>query len=138
MTTRRRADGADLILGIGTGEREGNEPYGVDWSKPVSRFEEALATIRALNQMGIWVEIVTLLIPGFNDAEDEIDRQGREIEIVTKGRHDPCVGIRATPMRHPPRARLLLSPLVTTARRRCICAPPPPHRCAITTSNTAW
>ncbi len=41
--TRGRA-----ILGIGTGEREGNEPYGVEWSKPVSRFEEAMATIRAL------------------------------------------------------------------------------------------
>jgi len=27
-----------------------------------------------------------------------IDRQGREIEIVTKGRHDPCVGIRAVPV----------------------------------------
>lgn len=36
------------ILGIGTGEREGNQPYGVDWSKPVARFEEAIATIRAL------------------------------------------------------------------------------------------
>jgi phthiodiolone/phenolphthiodiolone dimycocerosates ketoreductase len=36
------------ILGIGTGEREGNEPYGVEWSKPVARFEEAMATIRAL------------------------------------------------------------------------------------------
>lgn len=36
------------ILGIGTGEREGNEPYGVEWSKPVARFEEAVATIRAL------------------------------------------------------------------------------------------
>ena len=36
------------ILGIGPGEREGNEPYGVEWSKPVARFEEALATIRAL------------------------------------------------------------------------------------------
>src|SRR6201997_816426 len=43
LLTRGRA-----ILGIGTGEREGNEPYGVDWSKPVARFEEALATIRAL------------------------------------------------------------------------------------------
>ncbi|MDV3125460.1 LLM class flavin-dependent oxidoreductase [Mycobacterium sp. 21AC1] len=37
-----------FILGIGTGEREGNEPYGVDWSKPVARFEEAMATIRVL------------------------------------------------------------------------------------------
>ena len=36
------------ILGIGTGEREGNEPYGVDWSKPVGRFIDAVATIRAL------------------------------------------------------------------------------------------
>ena len=30
----------------------GNEPYGVDWSKPVARFEEALATIRALWNSG--------------------------------------------------------------------------------------
>lgn len=36
------------ILGIGPGEREGNEPYGVDWTAPVARFEEALATIRLL------------------------------------------------------------------------------------------
>ena len=27
-----------------------------------------------------------------------IDKQGRPVEIVTKGRHDPCVGIRAVPV----------------------------------------
>jgi chorismate synthase len=27
-----------------------------------------------------------------------IDRDGAETEIVTKGRHDPCVGIRAVPV----------------------------------------
>lgn len=27
-----------------------------------------------------------------------IDREGRDTEIVTKGRHDPCVGVRATPI----------------------------------------
>lgn len=27
-----------------------------------------------------------------------INRQGEEIEVVTKGRHDPCVGIRAVPI----------------------------------------
>lgn len=43
LLTRGRA-----ILGIGVGEREGNEPYGVEWSKPVARFEEGIATIRAL------------------------------------------------------------------------------------------
>ncbi|MFD6063755.1 LLM class flavin-dependent oxidoreductase [Rhodococcus wratislaviensis] len=40
------------ILGIGPGEREGNEPYGVDWAKPVARFDEAIATIRALWDSG--------------------------------------------------------------------------------------
>ena len=29
---------------------------------------------------------------------DTIDRQGNETEILTKGRHDPCVGIRAVPI----------------------------------------
>jgi phthiodiolone/phenolphthiodiolone dimycocerosates ketoreductase len=47
LLTRGRA-----ILGIGPGEREGNEPYGVDFAKPVARFEEALATIRALWNSG--------------------------------------------------------------------------------------
>src|SRR5205814_6305328 len=27
-----------------------------------------------------------------------VDRYGRETDIVTKGRHDPCVGIRAVPV----------------------------------------
>jgi chorismate synthase len=27
-----------------------------------------------------------------------VDRQGREVEVSTKGRHDPCVGIRAVPV----------------------------------------
>src|SRR3981189_2645886 len=47
LLTRGRA-----ILGIGTGEREGNQPYGGDWTKPVARFEEAIATIRALWESG--------------------------------------------------------------------------------------
>lgn len=36
------------ILGLGPGERENNEPFGIDWTRPVARFEEAIATIRAL------------------------------------------------------------------------------------------
>ena len=35
----------------------------------------------------------SLTLPGRS-----IDRAGNEVEIVTKGRHDPCVGIRATPI----------------------------------------
>jgi chorismate synthase len=27
-----------------------------------------------------------------------VDRRGSEVEITTRGRHDPCVGIRAVPV----------------------------------------
>ena len=36
------------------------------------RIGPILDTIRSLHQMGIWLEIVTLLIPGFNDSEEEL------------------------------------------------------------------
>jgi pyruvate formate lyase activating enzyme len=38
------------------------------------RIEPILFTIRRLHALGIWVEIVTLLIPGFNDSSDELNR----------------------------------------------------------------
>ena len=38
------------------------------------RMQPILDTIRRLHAMEFWVEIVTLLIPGFNDARDEIER----------------------------------------------------------------
>jgi pyruvate formate lyase activating enzyme len=38
------------------------------------RIEPILRTIRRLHEMGFWVEIVTLLIPGFNDSDDELTR----------------------------------------------------------------
>lgn len=58
LLTRGRA-----ILGIGTGARESNQPYGVEWSRPVARFEECLATIRALWNSG--GELVTRDSPFF-------------------------------------------------------------------------
>lgn len=36
------------ILGIGAGEAENNEPYGIDYSKQVSKLEEALEIVRLL------------------------------------------------------------------------------------------
>jgi pyruvate formate lyase activating enzyme len=38
------------------------------------RLAPILDTIRRLHAMGFWVEIVTLLIPGFNDSRDELRR----------------------------------------------------------------
>ena len=38
------------------------------------RLQPILDTIRSLHAMGLWVEIVTLLIPGFNDSNEELQR----------------------------------------------------------------
>ena len=38
------------------------------------RLAPILDTIRRLHAMGFWLEIVTLLIPGFNDSRDELTR----------------------------------------------------------------
>ena len=35
-----------------------------------------------------------------------IDAHGREIDLITKGRHDPCVGIRAVPVAEATVARI--------------------------------
>ena len=37
-----------FVLGLGSGETENTVPYGFDFAKPVSRFEEALEVIRLL------------------------------------------------------------------------------------------
>ncbi|MCE2513585.1 MAG: AmmeMemoRadiSam system radical SAM enzyme [Acidobacteria bacterium] len=38
------------------------------------RLDPILDTIRRLHALEVWLEVVTLLVPGFNDSEEEIDR----------------------------------------------------------------
>jgi pyruvate formate lyase activating enzyme len=47
------------------------------------RIEPILETIRRLHEMAFWVEIVTLLIPGFNDSHDELNRLTQFIASVS-------------------------------------------------------
>jgi pyruvate formate lyase activating enzyme len=47
------------------------------------RLGPILDTIRGLHAMGLWVEIVTLLIPGFNDSRDELRRLTEFIASVS-------------------------------------------------------
>ena len=41
-----------------------------------------------------------------------INRQGQEIDLITKGRHDPCVGIRAVPVAEAMAACVILDHLL--------------------------
>src|SRR6478736_6073334 len=84
LLTRGRA-----ILGIGPGEREGNEPYGVEWSKPVARFEEAMATIRTLwDSKGELVNRDSPFFPLRNAGFDLPSYKGRWPQIWI-GAHGP-------------------------------------------------
>ncbi len=84
-----------FILGIGPGEREGNEPYGVPWDRPVARFEEAMATIRALwDSGGALVNRDSEFFPLRNAIFDLPPYRGKWPEIWV-GAHGPRM-LRAT------------------------------------------
>jgi pyruvate formate lyase activating enzyme len=48
------------------------------------RLQPVLDTIAALHREGFWVEIVTLLVPGFNDADDELRRLAGFVAEVSR------------------------------------------------------
>jgi pyruvate formate lyase activating enzyme len=45
--------------------------------------ERVLWTIRSLHERGIWVEVVTLLVPGFNDSDEELTDIARFLASVS-------------------------------------------------------
>src|SRR5713101_4434518 len=47
------------------------------------RLQPILETIRRLYEMGSWLEIVTLVIPGFNDSDDELTRLAEFLASVS-------------------------------------------------------
>jgi chorismate synthase len=56
----------------------------------------------------------SLRLPGAS-----VDLHGAAVEVVTKGRHDPCVGIRATPIAEAMMALVLMDHAL---RHRAQCA----------------
>lgn len=47
------------------------------------RLEVVLDTIRRLKEMGFWVEVVTLVVPGFNDSDEELRETARFLVSVS-------------------------------------------------------
>ena len=43
-----------------------------DTIKWVGSFKPVLETIQKAQELGLWVEVVTLVIPGFNDSNEEL------------------------------------------------------------------
>ncbi|MCJ7624592.1 MAG: AmmeMemoRadiSam system radical SAM enzyme, partial [Anaerolineaceae bacterium] len=47
------------------------------------RLQPVLDTIQRAHEMGLWVEVVTLVIPGFNDSPDELWETARFLYLVS-------------------------------------------------------
>jgi len=47
------------------------------------RLQPILDTIRSIHEMGMWLEIVTLLVPGFNDSQEELTQLTEFISSVS-------------------------------------------------------
>ncbi|PLX43137.1 MAG: AmmeMemoRadiSam system radical SAM enzyme [Deltaproteobacteria bacterium] len=47
------------------------------------RLEPVLSNIRELHRLGVWVEVTTLVIPGYNDSESELLRAAEFISSVS-------------------------------------------------------
>lgn len=47
-----------------------------------ARLEPVLKTIQALNEMGVWLEVTTLLIPGLNDSAEELREIARFLTSI--------------------------------------------------------
>jgi pyruvate formate lyase activating enzyme len=45
--------------------------------------KNVLDTIRRAHEMGLWVEVVTLIVPGFNDSNEELWEAGRFLAAVS-------------------------------------------------------
>jgi pyruvate formate lyase activating enzyme len=48
-----------------------------------ARLEAVLETIRMVHERGFWLEVVTLVVPGWNDSEDELRQAARFIASVS-------------------------------------------------------
>ena len=60
------------------------------------------------NGMDIYFRVAFKPVATLIQKQDTIDSKGNEVEMMGKGRHDPCVGIRATPIAEAMMAIVLL------------------------------
>lgn len=85
-------DGFDVASQLGTEHRDEMTPEGF-LSNHAGGITGGISTGQTIVASIALKPTSSLNLPGRS-----IDTQGNAIEVITKGRHDPCVGIRATPI----------------------------------------
>ncbi len=85
-------DGFDVVAQRGTEHRDEMRKSGFT-SNHAGGVLGGISTGQTLRSRIALKPTSSLTTPG-----ESVDRAGNEVEVVTKGRHDPCVGIRAVPI----------------------------------------
>jgi chorismate synthase len=82
-----------------TGEENGDEMRMGNDGKPIFLSNHAGGILGGISTgQPIVVRFAVKPTSSIHTARRSVDRYGAETEISTKGRHDPCVGIRAVPI----------------------------------------
>jgi chorismate synthase len=95
--------GVEIGAGMGaaalTGEENGDEMRMGNDGKPVFLSNHAGGILGGISTgQPLVVRFAVKPTSSIHTPRRSVDRYGREIEVSTKGRHDPCVGIRAVPI----------------------------------------
>lgn len=103
MMSINAAKGVEIGNGFGAvvlgGEENADEIRMGDDGKPVFLSNNAGGILGGISSgQDIVVRVAIKPTSSILTPRRTVDREGRETEIVTKGRHDPCVGIRAVPV----------------------------------------
>ncbi len=99
-------DGFDCVAQKGTEHRDEMTPAGF-LSNHAGGILGGISTGQDITAHIALKPTSSLRLPGRS-----VDRHGQPLEVVTKGRHDPCVGIRATPIAEAMMAITLLDHLL--------------------------
>lgn len=92
MTPEVTRDLAPVLDGINIDIKAFTDEFYVKVSK--ARLQPVLDNVRLMHELGVWVEVTTLIIPGWNDSEDELREIARFVKSV-----DPAIPWHVTAFR---------------------------------------
>ena len=92
MTSEVTRDLAPLLDGINIDVKAFTDEFYTQVCK--ARLEPVLDNVRLMHELGVWVEVTTLVIPGWNDSDDELRDIARFIHSV-----DPAIPWHVTAFR---------------------------------------
>ncbi|NQW10995.1 MAG: chorismate synthase [Alphaproteobacteria bacterium] len=116
MMSINAVKGVEIGAGFAAAAMPGHsssDPMRIEGGKPVFLSNHAGGVLGGISSgQDVVVRFVVKPTSSILTPRPSIDRFGAEVEVITKGRHDPCVGIRAVPVGEAMMACVLLDHLM--------------------------